>query len=221
MTTTYTGMAVPNIAPAGYTGALQFVWIGDSLISGYGSTGDRNSVSHMYATKRWHTEFFRTHGIVAYNCLNKGIGGQNITQIEARYAADVVANDPDYAVNEGGINDVIGGTAEATFLAKRTAMTAAAAAAGIIPVEVLLGPWTNATTAQAEKRDLWNADLISALAAYPSAIIVDLSEALGKNRPGGPSGNLWDIKTEYSFDGLHLNNAGYTAMAQAVYEELN
>ncbi len=42
---------------------------------------------------------------------------------------------------------------------------------------------------------------------------------LGAYRSDGPAGNLLGLKTSYSLDGLHLNQAGYTAVMQYIYAQ--
>src|SRR5574337_181182 len=44
--------------------------------------------------------------------------------------------------------------------------------------------------------------------------------ARGQFRAGGPAGNKWDILSTYNADGVHLNAAGYTALAAALHRKL-
>lgn len=217
----YTSSAFPRIYPAGYTGALQYVWIGDSLIAGAGST-ESHTVVNAFAWQLWRTKFYLRYGIVAQSCSNVGVGGNTTTQIAARIAADAIALAPSAGIMiNGGVNDIIGGVSEATFLSNWTAMLDACVVAGIPPVVLLMGPWSAGSEAQSTQRDSWNASLSSLAAGYQTAVVVSLSAALGQFRAGGPVGNLWDLVPAYSSDGLHLTSAGYTAMAQAVYDALN
>lgn len=204
----------------------EWMEIGDSIIAGHGDAGDQ-----FYS----YVENFNTitgdwpqHSIGSYLSTlvgarthqNMGIGSQTTTNIEARFAADVVAYAPSYVLVNGGVNDIAGAVPEATFLANWTSILDACNAAGIKAVVLLILPWTAGTDAQMLARDTWNADL-RALAESKGACVVDAGGAVGKARATGPRGNLWDIQAAYAAaGGVHYLSGGYALIAQAIYQAL-
>jgi hypothetical protein len=87
----------------------------------------------------------------------------------------------------------------------------------IVPVVCKIFPWTEGPTEQLQLRDSIAVDVRSLLtASYPSAVWVDVDSAIGQFRVGGDAGNLWDIKTIYNGDGVHLNAAGYLKVAEVI-----
>lgn len=198
----------------------QFIFIGDSLTVGTGSVGANQGLTGKFERIEFYTTRFLT-GEVAYSVLNKGTGGNSISQIEARLQADALDNSPVYPVIQGGVNDIIGGTSEATFLAKWRSILSMCRNEGKVPIVVLLPPWTAATEAQAITRDAWNVSLSGVLDdEYPEAIKVDEKPYSGLFRAGGPDGNLWDLVASYTIDGVHRTNAGYSQMARAIYDAI-
>jgi lysophospholipase L1-like esterase len=201
-----------------YVSAPSLSLIGDSIVAGHPS-----HYSFMEATDTTLRE----------NCIefslrdrftlmvNAGIGSQTTTQIAARFAADVVAQKPRYCLINGGVNDIGAAVATNTIVANWTAMVNAATAAGIIPILLLILPWTNGTTGQMQQRDTINGQLTTLAAATPGAVLVDGGATVGVFRAGGDGGNLWDIATAYSGgDGVHYNALGYYTIAQAVVAAL-
>lgn len=194
-----------------------FAAIGDSLISGrpgfasYLETFDANSVTSSICYQL--SQLLDGHP--PYQ--NMGIASQTTAQIASRIQTDLVDVNPvKYAILQGGINDIGSSVDESVFLASWTTMLRAARNQGSIPICLLMFPATSRT--RMDVRDIWNADLTTLVAAYPPAIVVDVSSRIGVNRPSGPDGNLWDINPLYDCgDGLHLNSAGYAQVAAAIY----
>jgi lysophospholipase L1-like esterase len=155
---------------------------------------------------------------------NMGIGSQTTTHIEARFAADVVALKPRYALIQGGANDIALGGSEATYIAKITSMLDQCVAASIIPVVMTITPWgtSGATHEQMQATDTWAASLRTLLnASYPTAILVDCANAIGQFHTGGDAGNLWDLQAAYdSGDHIHPNAAGNAVIAECIYNAI-
>lgn len=201
-----------------------FVIIGDSIAVGfplhYGTTSGNEthpfdpSVSIAYALSA-------TWGGTTQNL---GTGSQTSSQIAARIARDVVGLAPCAAILEGGVNDIGTGGDLETFRANWATILDAVTAAGIIPIVLKILPWTNGSNTQLQQRDNWNAHLVEIVHRYPTAILVDLSSAVGQFRVGGDAGNLWDIQPAYTMDGAHYTAAANAviaaAIAQAVGEAL-
>jgi lysophospholipase L1-like esterase len=155
---------------------------------------------------------------------NMGIGSETSTQIEARFANDVVGLSPKYALIEAGRVDISGGgISKATFLANQTSMLDACVAAGIIPIILQMTSWTNGTNVQMQTRDEWNGDMVTLVASYPRAILVDSEDRVGMFRVGGDPGNLWDIQTspDYDDDGSHFTSLGHEQIALEIADNID
>jgi len=68
--------------------------------------------------------------------------------------------------------------------------------------------------------DMINVDMQQICVQYGAAYF-DPRPVIGQFRPGGPAGNLWDIRTEYDGDGIHHSAAGRYALANAIYRLLS
>lgn len=206
------GTAGTTFAPVNvYMRAPMFVTIGDSIIEGWGE-------GHVgYIRDDTTSDGSRETTVAAQ--LGKSLGwtyqnmawfGQTISQIEARFDTDVVALKPKFAVLEGDINDANIGTDAATVLAKWTSILDKCTTNNIKPVVIKTLPCTYVSGTACNNTnmatvDTYNANLKSLIdASYPNAIWVDAVSDLGKFRSGGATGNLWDVRSRYSSDGIHL-----------------
>ena len=151
-----------------------------------------------------------------------GIGSQTSTQILARFKTDVIDLHPKFAVIEGGVNDIAGGTiTRETFLSNYKKMLDSCTVHGIKAIVCKVMPWTAGSTANMRKRDSWNDGLDSLVTTYYNAghdfVCIDFDTYIGQYDATGDPGNLWDIKTEYnSGDNVHFNIAGYTKIAEVI-----
>lgn len=196
------------------------VMIGDSIAAGHPTHYSfiENSLTSALADSPSYQLYTLNN---KYIVQNMGIGPQTSTQINARFAADVVALKPKMVIINGGVNDIAGGSiTKETFLANYTAMLNACIANDILPVVCKILPWTNGTNEQMQTRDDWMADLEALVnsATYNGAVWVDFDTAMGKNRVGGDAGNLWDLQTtpDYDNDGVHPTALGYAKMAEVI-----
>jgi lysophospholipase L1-like esterase len=184
--------------------AVDLVGIGDSIMAGAGVT--------PVGPADWLASFHTAR------VSNKGVSGNTTTQIQARFTTDVVNQQPRYALIEGGINDIAGGS-QATFLSNWDSMLTACKNAGIFALALLMLPATSKSNADMTTRDTWTAALIAQIqgATYASnTLIINVEATVGQFRVGGSPGNLWDIKPAYNFDGLHFNADGYRVIGQAI-----
>lgn len=202
-----------------YSKAPLVVGIGDSIMAGHpyhysfieNSEITNISTQILYQLKNIDSK---------YIYQNMGIGSQNTTSIKNRFINDVVDLKPKIAIINGGVNDLAGGITKATFISNWTSMLEYCKIAGIIPVVCKIIPWTNGTNTQMQSRDNWMVDLKALVDTYNGSVYVDFDAAIGKNRANGDDGNLWDIKTEYNADGVHLNQLGYAKMAEIIDLEI-
>lgn len=84
------------------------------------------TLSGSNITTKFHPEFFSSNGYI-----DKGISGQNTTQMRARFQKDVIALNPKAFVIMGGTNDIAQGTSEDDIFANVAYMASEAKAAGI------------------------------------------------------------------------------------------
>lgn len=84
------------------------------------------SLSDSKITTKFHPEFFSGNGYI-----DKGISGQNTTQMRARFEKDVIALNPKVFVVMGGTNDIAQGVSESAIRDNIAYMASTAAAAGI------------------------------------------------------------------------------------------
>jgi lysophospholipase L1-like esterase len=201
--------------------APQVVFIGDSIISGHNS--HQSFLGTTETTNIASTIEYQFGNFTGYTYQNMGIGGQNTSQIQARFTNDVVNLHPRIVVIEGGVNDIAQGVSKATFIAKWTSILETAQASnGITTIFVLkILPWSNGTTVQMQTRDDWNSSLETLASGYSKAVVVDASSYVGLFRAGGDVANLWDMQAIYNVDGVHYNQAGHTKVAQALVDLLD
>jgi lysophospholipase L1-like esterase len=210
-----------NIASKIYMQAPLIVGIGNSIMQGL--TGHNSFIDNTNNTDITNQIMYQLGQLD--NRLNfyqnMGAGGNNTTQILARFQTDMIDLKPRYALIEGGINDLDQSVSQATYISNYTDMFDLCVANNVIPIVCKIMPWTSGTNTEMQTRDTWSTALETLIdSSYPTATFIDFDVTLGKFRVGGDPGNLWDIKSEYFVDGVHYNKAGYTATAAKVYDSL-
>ena len=206
----------------GYMQAPAAVVIGDSIVSAHGSVGASYIEDYIYPNVDSLVGHIMQVSEPNFVHQTMGIGGQTTTQIEARFAADVVALKPKMCIIEGGVNDIAMGSTKAIFIAKMTSMLNQCVAANIIPIVCKIPPWTNGTNAQLQARDAWMLDLQALVATYTGSVWVDFDVDMGKFRIGGNVDNLWDLQTDpdYDHDGVHPTLLGYQKIGEVLLREI-
>ncbi len=202
--------------------APQVVFIGDSIFQGV--PGNYSFLDPTDTTNLASSIEGQFSGITGYTYQNMGKGSDTTAIITSRFTNDVINLHPRIVVMEGGVNDIYGGAVtKAQFLANWTTNLAAAQASSSISKILVLKilPWTNGTNVQNQTRDDWNAALETLVANYSKATVVDASTYVGQFRSGGDVGNLWDIQTAFSADGVHFNQTGHGQIAQALVDSID
>ena len=146
--------------------------------------------------------------------IGRGISGQTTAQMLLRFRQDVIALAPDVVVILAGTNDIAGNTGPATLEEIRDNIVTMADLARANGIRVVLCsvlpvydyPW---------KRGLEPAPKIVQLNAWlreyanaRGAVYVDLHSSMQDERRG--------LKSEYTYDGVHLSEAGYRTMSALV-----
>ena len=146
--------------------------------------------------------------------INRGISGQTTPQMLVRFRQDVVALKPAVVVILAGTNDIAGNTGPSSLEMIQDnlmSMTEIAQANGIRVVLSSVLP----AYAYPWKKDLTPAPTIVALNAWmkdyakrAGATYVDYHSAMRDDRNG--------LRTDWTTDGVHVNDAGYHVMGELV-----
>ncbi|WP_266206103.1 SGNH/GDSL hydrolase family protein [Pontibacter kalidii] len=143
--------------------------------------------------------------------LNRGIGGQTTPQMLVRFRQDVIDLKPEVVVILAGINDIAGNTGPSTLemiMDNIVSMTELAKANNIKVVLSSVLPaldfkW-NPGQEPAPKVVALN-EMIKGYAAEKNLVYLDYFSAMADAQQG--------LKQEYTYDGVHPNEAGYKVMA--------
>jgi len=214
--TNYSASSATVVTIQMYMSSPYAVFIGDSITGGfpyhysYITTTNTNNTSA--------TIEYQWYNLTRKSYQNMGIGSQTTTQIQARYISDVVNLTPQFAIIEGGVNDVSNGiVSNETILANYEQMITDSENASITPVVILILPWTNGNNSQSQRIDYINSQLILKKNNHSSLIIVDARQEVGSFRAGGDADNYWNISTPYnSGDNVHFNSAGHLEIAETI-----
>jgi lysophospholipase L1-like esterase len=148
-----------------------------------------------------------------WNVVAKGIGGNTVAQMLARFAGDVVTVDAEYVVIFGGINSVLGNVSAVNIQADLQAMYSAAKANGSTVVAVTIAPFGGHVSWTAPRQtvvDTVNAWILATATDVDFAI--DAYTAL--EDPATPDTLL---PAYNSGDSLHLSVAGYNHLGDTIY----
>lgn len=193
-----------------YVDSPKIIFIGESIVTGH-------PLNYSFIEKSQITDIassmpYKVATKYNFTYQNMGIGGQKIEEISARFDNDVIALKPIYAVISGGTANVKNETTpnKSNFLAKWKEMLSKCSTHNIIPVVCLIPPRSDLTTTQETIRKDWNASLKLVAEQYSNIVIVDSDTYLGV--PLNPS---------YTVDNVHFNEAGNTAFAKAITDQLD
>lgn len=146
---------------------------------------------------------------------NKGVAGQNVTQMATNFSRDVLqSGDAEYVIIWGGINDVVNGVSAVDIEAQLQAMYTAAAAASpnIVVVAATITPFkgnANWTAGKQTVLDTVNAWILGTATGVDYT--VDLYSTL--EDPGTAD----TLLPAYAYaDNLHLSDAGYTLVGDTI-----
>lgn len=201
-----------------YMAAPTAVFIGDSTTTGV--PGHRafivdTGATDIHSQAPYH--FANNQANITYQ--NMGIGSENASMIRARFEADVVALHPQYAVIETGLNEgelITDPSKQQSILTDIEEMVQLCAANNITPILFEVPPVTSDTDVKAVGRNVVNAGIYELQETYQFMIFKN-RDAVGElNETSGK----WSIRSEYDADGIHYNVAGYTALGNALYDQM-
>lgn len=143
-----------------------------------------------------------------------------VDDMEPSYATNVAATNPSsyqYAVIQGGVNDIIADNALSAMQDAITSMASTANTAGFDLYVMGVAPWKNGTgwsAARQTKTDDFNSWL-SSNAASLSFTYIDVYTPLEDGVNPDELNSSYDVG-----DGIHLNNAGYIIWAQQLEAQI-
>jgi lysophospholipase L1-like esterase len=148
--------------------------------------------------------------LVDVTFYNKGVSGELTSDMLRRLEGDVLSVKPNYTIILGGSNDIGWSVDPSDILDNLVQMYEKSAAANIevvaCTIPSIIGPETYI------KPRLELNELISDYCFENELVCVDLFAATAD-----PKTKMLDKR--YSSDGLHLNTAGYTKMAEAIFNQ--
>jgi lysophospholipase L1-like esterase len=216
--------AAPNGGKAGV--GVTFLFQGDSITDG-NRTRDKDwnhvmghGYAYILASKLWYE-----HPGKGFRFLNRGVSGNKVTDLAARWQADALDLKPDVLSILVGINDVT------AFLDGDAAFSAAQYEAGygallaqarqqLPAVQLVLGQPFILPVGRVKER--WEAydgqvrqrqQIVKKLGARHGAIVVDFGQAFTKALAKAPA-DYW------IWDGIHPMPAGHELMARAWLEQV-
>jgi lysophospholipase L1-like esterase len=193
------------------------VAFGDSLTSGYQPPGPGSplpkSTPYTDPLKKMidkGLEKVNKLKLVDVTFYNKGVSGELTSDMLRRLEGDVLSVKPNYTIILGGSNDIGWSVDPSDILDNLVQMYEKSAAANIevvaCTIPSIIGPETYI------KPRLELNELISDYCFENELVCVDLFAATAD-----PKTKMLDKR--YSSDGLHLNTAGYTKMAEAIFNQ--
>ena len=144
--------------------------------------------------------------------VGRGIGGQTTPQMLVRFRQDVIALQPKVVVILAGTNDLAGNTGPSTLGMIEDNLASMVDVAKAHGIRVVLSsvlpvydyPWRPGLQPAAKivALNAW----MKEYAARNGVVFLDYHSALRDERQG--------LRTELTYDGVHVNEAGYRVMAQ-------
>lgn len=199
------------------TKKILVVAFGDSLTSGYQPPGPGSplprSTPYTDPLKKMIDEALEKANklkLVDVTFYNKGVSGELTSDMLRRLEGDVLSVKPNYAIILGGSNDFGWSLEPSDILDNLVQIYEKSAAANIevvaCTVPSIIGPETYV------KPRLELNELIADYCFENELVCVNLFSATADPKTG-----MLDKK--YSGDGLHLNTAGYTKMAEVIFNQ--
>ena len=170
-----------------------------------------NSITEIW--KNFRPSFFENKSFV-----NRGIGGQTTPQMLARFRPDVINLKPTVVVILAGVNDIAGNTGPSTLEVIANNIISMAELAKANNIKVILSSVLPAFDFSwrpglepSEKIIALN-KMIKDYTDRHDIIYLDYFSAMVDDRNG--------LKDEYTYDGVHPNEAGYKVMEPLVLEAI-
>jgi lysophospholipase L1-like esterase len=143
------------------------------------------------------------------------IGGQQLVQMVTTFESQldqyIADENIDFAIIQGGVNDVSDAVTLDMMQSAVTSMVSTALSREIPTLVMNIAPWTNATQAERDEIDAYNAWLNPIFGAGSQTAVVDIYTPLVDPNALQQLNPIYD-----SGDGLHPNQAGHLLIADTV-----
>jgi PKD repeat protein len=196
-----------------YMETPQIIFTGDSIISGQAlSFACTNQGFYAPASDFSNVIPSKLQGLTGLTYQNIATSGINYPRIYNEFYAWALQHQPQYILIEGGINNLKADhTAEFIFSYIQQQILDCQAAS-VTPIVCLVFPTSGQLTAsQVIQYEALNQLIINYQGVNNGFLLVDCRDDLGTY-----SGGTWVLNGSYSSDGLHLNEAGNTLVAQRI-----
>ena len=149
--------------------------------------------------------------IIGGSVINSGIGGQNTTQMVARFTTDALDYHPKYLFLLGGTNDILQGTKAAAIEANLNSMIKEAVAGGAKVFLLTVPPDTYFTNAENKVKN--NVNTWIEAQGSSNVIVVNIAAPLSE------SGNANYMVPSYNIgDGEHPSTLGMSIMVETIIQ---
>jgi acyl-CoA thioesterase I len=164
-----------------------------------------------------------------FEIINRGIGGETVAQLAQRFQTDAIALDPDLIVVQAGINDLVAASlmdekqGDTVKVLAREALLTLAKRAHAAGRKVLVTAIIPPAAPELIRRPVWSASLpglvadvnaeLKRIQTPGSARVIDIAAGLAARDPK-------TLDDAYRTDALHLNDAGYIRLGEALAAEI-
>ncbi|OGK39906.1 hypothetical protein A3A74_05480 [Candidatus Roizmanbacteria bacterium RIFCSPLOWO2_01_FULL_35_13] len=197
--------------PKAYANNSSYVLVGDSIMQG--QLPDK-------LQKTGTTIERRLEQITSEDFENKAVGGVTTDDVAKQVMKVYEKGSAKVVIANGGLNDIGGNQTKTVFLKNWKIILDQTKIHGTRLIILLITPWTRGPNDRMTRRDEFNKALEDLANSYPNASIVNSDPKVGEERSGGPSGNHWNIKEKYTYDGTHFTSEGYTIIANLIADKL-
>ena len=162
----------------------------------------------------------RLEQITSEDFENKAVGGVTTDDVAKQVMKVYEKGSAKVVIANGGLNDIGGNQTKTVFLKNWKIILDQTKIHGTRLIILLITPLTRGPNDRMTRRDEFNKALEDLANSYPNASIVNSDPKVGEERSGGPSGNHWNIKEKYTYDGTHFTSEGYTIIANLIADKL-
>jgi len=201
-------------------------YVGTTIRSNFSMIGYNSTLGKTYYPG-WdvtQTVGYKVAQHFGYTYQNRGRGGWTSTSIRTNFDSNVVKQKPRFVLCDAGLNDAVGQSA--TTITQMKSMIYKCTSNNIPVIFLAITPTNFHARSQAQvlSYDTVNRAMNTWVTQQQTDSArwwvqwLDLNQYLGVQRDTGTPAlrtpNYWDIKSEYTDDGLHFNGAGAELVAQ-------
>ena len=191
--------------------------IGDSLVAGV--PWNYTYIESLFETNTVDLQIVeKVAANYGWTYRNMALTGDTSIGVRNRLANDMNALNPQMGLVMVGVNDIATAVTEGAYITNMTAIIASMVNNGIKPIVIEILPANGLDDTESAARRSFNVALRSVGSTY-GAIMVNCDSTIGSNRVS--TSEMDDIHDDFDEDGVHLNSAGYTAVANDVITSID